>query len=132
MNFLGRVKIDSGALNFRRGKKQRDRDGKKQCTYSLWKKAVARTQSSAVAQRDSSSGCFRLIFNDFLATVVTNKLLEPVHQIGVSANEIADFVYEDVFANEVLREQVAELQEFVHGLLVGNVFLDSIKESQLF
>jgi uncharacterized protein with PhoU and TrkA domain len=59
-------------------------------------------------------------------------LLEPVHQIEVSANEIADFVYEDVFANEVLREQVAELQEFVHGLLVGNVFLDSIKESQLF
>jgi uncharacterized protein with PhoU and TrkA domain len=59
-------------------------------------------------------------------------LLEPVHQIEVSANEIADFVYEDVFANEVLREQVAKLQEFVHGLLVGNVFLDSIKESQLF
>jgi hypothetical protein len=41
-------------------------------------------------------------------------------------------VYEDVFANEVLREQVAELQEFVHGLLVGDVFLDAIKESQLF
>jgi len=73
-----------------------------------------------------------LIIDDLLTAVVTDKLLEPVHQIGISANEIADFVYEDIFADKILREQVAELQELVHGLLITDVFLHAIKESKLF
>jgi hypothetical protein len=101
-------------------------------THPLWKQTIAGTQSTAIAQRNSAGGCFRLIFDDFIIPLIIDKHFEPVHQIWVAANEVADLVHEHISVYEVLGKQIAELQEFVHGGLVRNVFLDTIEECKLF
>ena len=48
-------------------------------------------------------------------SIVGDENLEPIHQIRVTADKIADLMHKHVLVDEVLGEEVAELQELVHG-----------------
>ena len=100
-------------------------------TYSFWKKAIAGTQPPAIAQCDSTCGRPRLVVDNVLIAIVGDENFEPVHQIWVAADEVADLMHKNVLVDEVLREEVAELQELVHSRLVPNVLLHPVEECQL-
>jgi hypothetical protein len=78
-------------------------------TYSLGKKAITRSKTSAIAQCDSSSRGLGYIFDDFFLAIVANKLLKPVHQVRITADEVADFGHEYIAIDQILREEIAEL-----------------------
>lgn len=78
-------------------------------TYSFWKKAIAGTQPSAIAQCDSTRGRLRLVVDNFFMTIVCDESFEPVHQIWVAADEAANLVHKNILVDEVLREKVTKL-----------------------
>jgi hypothetical protein len=89
--------------------------GEKKSTYPSWEQTVTWTESSTVTQRDTTSWRLWSVINNLILALISNKCSEPVHQVRVAPDKSTDFVYEHVSIDEVLRKQVAKLQELVHG-----------------
>jgi len=84
-------------------------------TYPSWEQTVTWTESSTVTQRDTTSWRLWSVIDNLILALISNKCSEPVHQVWVTTDKCTDFVYEHVSINEILRKQVAKLQELVHG-----------------
>ena len=72
------------------------------------------------------------ILHDYVSAFKLNEGLEPVDKICVSTDEATDSVNKNVAIDEVLRKEVAELEELIHNLLISDVLLDPVKEGKLF
>lgn len=83
--------------------------------FSLGKQTIAGTKPSAIAQSDSTRRRSWTVIDNLLVSIVGDENLEPIHQIRVTADKIADLMHKHVLVDEVLGEEVAELQELVHG-----------------
>lgn len=73
-----------------------------------------------------------MVLDILLLAIILNKNLEPIGQITIATDELADFVNQNVFVNEILGEHVAKLEKLVHGRLVANVLLDPIEKGEFF
>jgi hypothetical protein len=61
----------------------------------------------------------------------THVFLEPNVQLLIPANEGLCALQKELLIDQILREEVAQLQELIHGVLVAEKFLHPIKECNL-
>ena len=69
--------------------------------------------------------------SEFFNILIADEQLKQVHQIWAPTDEAAGFVYKDIEVDEVLGEELAKLEEFIHVWLIGDEFLGAIEESKL-
>ncbi|KAH0357063.1 hypothetical protein KCU81_g246, partial [Aureobasidium melanogenum] len=98
-------------------------------SLALGEETVTWPKSSAVAQGNSTCRSSRLVLDGHIVTSVTNPHLEPLEEIGVAANEATSLVHQSSTVDQVLGEEVAELQELVHGGLVADRLLSTVEEA---
>lgn len=62
---------------------------------------------------------------------MSDKPFEPCHQLRVAAYESRHSADQYALVDEILREEVAKLEELVHGLFIGDEFLHPVEEGEL-
>ena len=100
-------------------------------TYSSWQQSVAGTVSSAAAQVDLPGRRFRCQLDDSWLRFVPDDALEPGEQISVAADVGCGFLEKGLLVDQILRPDVAQLEELRHVLTVADELLDTIKEEGL-
>lgn len=75
-------------------------------TYPFRKQSVAWAEATTVAEAHAAAWDARLVFHDHVLLVVADEVLEPLHEVGVSADERARAVDKDCAIDEVLAEQI--------------------------
>lgn len=104
---------------------------KEKLTHPFWKKSIARTIGTAIAETDTTAWHANLVLDHGLAFVVSNEVNKPLQQVRVTANEVSSSMYQCRAVDEIHGEYVAKLEEFIESILVANGFLGSIEEGQL-
>ena len=111
--------------------KRESENEKENVTYPFRKQSVTRAEATTVAETHAPAWDTRLVLHDHVLLIVADKVHEPFHELGVSADERTRAVNEDGAIDEVLAEKVAELEELIEGVLVADSFLRAIEEVQL-
>src|ERR1700761_723044 len=94
--------------------------------------AVAGAERSAMRKIDTTRVWPRPSFDHLFLLPNVEKILEPVHQVSVAANESTNSVSQSVLVNKILRVQVDELQEFGVISTISDLLLRTVKEGEFF